>query len=92
MSRQDDKLKKSTRRHKKYVKAKKQMDNWKDSISNWTKQNLTVTEPKSINVFSKKHALSCHVPMCPLCGNKRRVTGEKTIQEKKHEQKDKFDN
>ena len=88
-----DKTVKAKRRYKTYIKASKQMKNWKSSITNLDRTSpvVVIKSPKSINYFAKKHALSCGVPMCPLCGNKRRVTGEKTIQEKKHEQKGKYD-
>jgi hypothetical protein len=38
--------------------------------------------------FVKHHALNCGDPKCSLCGNPRKVRKEKTIQEKRFEQKE----
>ena len=35
--------------------------------------------------FAKHHAMDCGQPNCIMCGNPRKVWGEKTIQEKKFE-------
>jgi len=44
--------------------------------------NPTPIEPHR---FAKKSALTCGNSNCVMCGNPRKVFGEKTIQEKKHE-------
>jgi hypothetical protein len=91
MPSQKDKSVKAKRRHKTYVKAKKQMKNWNASITNFDKTIGTNVKKLSLGHFAKNHALGCGVPMCGLCGNKRRVHKEKTMQEKKHEQKGRYD-
>lgn len=40
--------------------------------------------------FAKHHALNCGDPNCAMCGNPRKFFKEKTIQEKKFEQKEKY--
>ena len=48
--------------------------------------------------FAKHHVMDCGQPGCVLCGNRRKVFGEKTIQEEKFDkqykadQRDKNDN
>jgi hypothetical protein len=42
------------------------------------------------NRFKKKHPLDCGRANCGLCSSPRKW-GEKTMQEQKHEQKDRFD-
>jgi len=36
--------------------------------------------------FAKHHVMDCGQPNCVMCGNPRKVWGEKTIQEKKFEE------
>lgn len=38
--------------------------------------------------YSKHHAMNCGNPKCHMCGNPRKVFGEKTIQEQRFEQID----
>jgi len=38
--------------------------------------------------FAKHHAMDCGQQNCVICGNPRKVWGEKTIQEKKFEGKE----
>lgn len=38
--------------------------------------------------FAKHHAMDCGNPTCMLCGNPRKIFGEKTIQEKKFDEID----
>ena len=35
---------------------------------------------------AKHHAMDCGQPVCVLCGNRRRIFKERTIQEQRHEQ------
>lgn len=42
--------------------------------------------------FAKQHAMNCGNPNCVMCANPRKVWKEKTIQEKRFEQTEKFDN
>jgi hypothetical protein len=44
---------------------------------------VPVTEPHK---FAKHHAMNCGNPKCHMCGNPRKVWGEKTIQEKKFDE------
>jgi len=44
------------------------------------------------NRLNKRHPLDCGKSNCGLCGSPRKLCGEKSIQEKKHEQKDKYEN
>jgi hypothetical protein len=41
--------------------------------------------------FIKHHVLNCGNPKCVMCANPRRTFGEKTIQEKRFEQTDKWE-
>lgn len=43
------------------------------------------------NRFKKKHPLDCGRANCGLCSSPRKLFDEKTMQEKRHEQKDKFE-
>jgi hypothetical protein len=47
---------------------------------------------ESPHQFAKHHAMNCGNPNCVMCGNPRKVFKEKTIQEKRFEQTEKFDN
>ena len=47
------------------------------------KYGVPVTEPHK---FAKHHAMNCGNPKCHMCGNPRKVWGEKTIQEKKFDE------
>lgn len=72
----DKERKKAERLHKKQVKIKKQMRIAKSA-------GVPVKHP---NKLAKKHATNCGRPRCQLCGNPRRISGEKTIQERRAEQ------
>ena len=39
----------------------------------------------NVHGFAKHHAMDCGQPACTICGNRRKVWGEKTMQEKKFE-------
>lgn len=41
--------------------------------------------------FAKHHVMDCGQPGCVLCGNRRKVFGEKTIQEEKFDKQYKAD-
>lgn len=47
----------------------------------WNSEHLL----KQPHRFAKHHATNCGIPRCVMCGNPRRVFGEKTIQEKRFE-------
>jgi hypothetical protein len=76
MSNENDKLQHSKRIHQKEVKIKKQVKIAKE-------HGIPVTEAHR---FNKHHAMDCGNPECIMCGNPRKVWGEKTIQEKKFDE------
>ena len=41
--------------------------------------------------FAKQHAMDCGQPGCVLCGNRRKVWGEKTVQEQRFDKQYKAD-
>ena len=81
MSNEDHKVHHSKRIHQKDVKIKKQTKIAKA-------HGVPVTEAHR---FNKHHAMDCGQPDCVMCGNPRKVWGEKTIQERKFEQREKED-
>lgn len=46
---------------------------------------------KSKNRLNKRHPMDCGKANCGLCSSPRKLWKEKTMQEKRHEQKGKFD-
>lgn len=78
MSNEDHKLKHSERIHQKEIKIKKQVKIAKE-------HGIEVKEPHKL---AKHNALNCGITNCVMCGNPRKVWGEKTIQERKFEQKE----
>jgi hypothetical protein len=78
MSDDYSKLKHSKRRLKSETHAKKQ--------SKIAKIYGIVVD--SIHRYAKKHWADCGNSDCSLCGNPRKIWGEKTIQEKRSEQRD----
>jgi len=75
---EEDKQKHSKRLHQEEVQIKRQVKIAKEF-------GVPVKEPHK---FAKHHAMNCGNPKCLLCSNPRRVWGEKTIQEKKFEQRE----
>lgn len=69
-----NKQKRSIRRHKTQVHIRKQLEIWQHVNDGFE------VEP---HYFHKKSAMDCGNPQCYLCGNPRRVIGEKTIQEQR---------
>lgn len=82
MSAEEDKFKKSKRILKDENAIRKQMKIAKA-------YNIPVESPHQL---SKHHVLDCGNPNCVMCANPRKVWKEKTIQEKRFEQTEKFDN
>lgn len=76
MAREDEKSKKSQRLYKDKIKIAKQMKIAKVN-------NIPVKHPGKL---AKHHATNCGKARCQLCGNPRRINGEKTMQEKRAEQ------
>jgi hypothetical protein len=80
MSSENDKVKHSKRLHKEEAAIKRQVKIAKE-------YGVPVTEPHK---FAKRHALNCGNPKCVMCANPRKVFNEKTIQEQKFEQTEKY--
>jgi protein-tyrosine-phosphatase len=64
--------------------------------SNAINRQVKIAKEKGIDVsephrFAKHHAMDCGNPDCFVCANPRKVFKEKTIQERKFEQKEKYD-
>jgi hypothetical protein len=86
MSSEDHKVKHSKRLHKEEAAIKRQVKIAKEhGISEY---NPVLDEPHR---FHKHHAMNCGNPKCFMCSNPRKVFKEKTIQEKKFEQTEKYD-
>ena len=90
MPSREDKAIKAKRRHKTRVKAKKQMRNWKASTSNFEKTIGIKQAELSLGHFAKNHALGCGNPKCYICHGDK-LLKKKRLQEKRHEQKDKYE-
>ena len=80
MSNEEDKFKKSKRILKDENAIRKQLKIAKA-------HNIPVKSPHQLD---KKHALDCGNPNCVMCANPRKVWKEKTIQEKRFEQTEKY--
>ncbi len=80
MSSENEKVKHSKRLHKEEAAIKRQVKIAKE-------YGVPVTEPHK---FAKRHALNCGNPKCVMCANPRKVFKEKTIQEQKFEQTEKY--
>ncbi len=80
MSDPSTKLKTSKRRAKTESAARRQFEIAKDHGMN--------PDPHKMHRFAKHHAMDCGNPGCMLCGNPRKIFKEKTIQERKFDQKD----
>ena len=76
MSHEDAKIKHSKRLHDDETHIKKQVKIAKA-------HGIPVTEPHRL---AKHHVMDCGNPKCVMCGNPRKVFGEKTIQEKKFDE------
>ena len=76
MSHEDAKIKHSKRLHDDETHIKKQVRIAKA-------YGVPVTEPHRL---AKHHVMDCGNPKCVMCGNPRKVFGEKTIQEKKFDE------
>ena len=73
-----------TERQKHSKRIDKQESAIKRQVKIAKKHGLDVSEPHK---FIKHHAMNCGIPNCVMCGNPRKIWGEKTIQEKKFEEK-----
>jgi hypothetical protein len=78
MSNEEDKFKHSRRLHKEQAAIDKQVKIAKSAGSD-------VSQPHR---FAKHRAMNCGDPTCVMCSNPRKVFKEKTMQERKFEQKE----
>jgi hypothetical protein len=86
MSTEEDKFKHSKRLLKDDNAIRKQMRIAKEHKV--TEFNPKLEQPHRYN---KQHVMNCGNPKCFMCANPRKVFGERTIQEKKHMQKELLD-
>jgi hypothetical protein len=88
MSDEIAKYKNSKRRHKDQVAIDKQIDLAKNYGYHKTDSDMNkwkyLTQPHRNH---KKHIFNCGDPKCTMCANPRKVFKEKTIQEKRFEQR-----
>ena len=73
MSSEEFKTKHSERRHRTQNAIKKQLKIAKD-------MHVPTDEPHKL---AKHHALDCGHSQCPVCSSPRKISGERTIQEKR---------
>ena len=84
MSHEDDKIKHSKRLHKEEAVIKKQQ---KIAIQHGLDRKEVEREPHR---FAKHHAMDCGNPECGLCASPRKLTGDRTKQEKSFDQTSKW--
>lgn len=82
MSHEEDKFNHSRRLHKDQVAIDKQIKIAKEF-------GIPVKEPHKLH---KHHVMNCGNPDCFMCANPRKVWGEKTMQERKFEQRERISN
>lgn len=80
MSNPEDKEKKSKRLHKEQAAIVKQT---KIALQHGADRKDVEREPHR---FAKHHAMDCGNPDCAMCASPRRVTGDRTKQEKSFDQ------
>lgn len=78
MSTEQDKLKKSRRRHADEIAINRQVKIAKKN--GLTEQDRAIKEPHRM---VKHHAMDCGQPGCVLCGNPRKLFNQLTTQEKR---------
>ena len=87
MSHEEDKFNHSRRLLKDENAIKKQMKIAKEHKV--TEFNPKLQQPHR---YHKHHVMNCGNPDCYMCANPRKIWGEKTMQERKFEQKERFTN
>lgn len=85
MSNPEAKEKRSTRLHKESAAIKKQQ---KIAIQHGLDRKDVEREPHR---FAKHHAMDCGNPECHMCASPRKVTGDRTVQEKSFMQTEGWD-
>jgi hypothetical protein len=78
MGHEDDRFKHSSRLHREEAAIRKQTKIAREF-------GVPIEEPHK---FHKRHALNCGNPHCYMCMNPRKADGEKTMQERKFEQRE----
>ena len=84
MSDEDSKVKHSKRLHASESAIAKQL---KIAKQHGVPQRLIEDEPHR---FAKHHAMDCGNPKCPTCSSPRKLSGERTIQEKRFLQEEQY--
>lgn len=87
MSHELDKLHHSERLHQKDSKIKRQVRIAKDYGMHRNGRWRRLDQPHRNH---KTHILNCGDPDCVMCMNPRRAWGEKTMQERRHEQRERI--
>ena len=87
MSHENDKIKHSRRLHKDQVAIDRQVGIAKDYGMHRYRKWKYIDQPHRNH---KKHILNCGDPKCYMCANPRKVFKEKTMQERRFEQKEKY--
>ena len=85
MSSEEDRLRRSKRKHKARMKMLRQYQIAKDY------ECLPTGYEDTIHIFNKHKSLNCGNSNCTMCGNPRKFFGQKTLQEIKHELDDPFE-
>lgn len=85
MSHEDDKYRHSTRMHREEAAIRKQQ---KIALQHGLDRRQVELESHR---FAKHHAMDCGNPECHMCGNVRKVTGDRTVQEKSFMQTEGWD-
>jgi len=84
MSTEEDKIKHSKRLHKEEAAIKKQQ---KIALQHGADRKEVEREPHR---FAKHHAMDCGNPECHMCASPRKITGDRTVQEKSFDQTSKW--
>lgn len=79
MSSDEERIRRSKRKHKARMKMIRQYKIAKDYNC------LPTGYEDTIHIFHKHKALNCGNPDCVMCGNPRKMFGQKTLQECKHD-------
>ena len=82
MSHEEDKFNHSRRLHKEQAAIDKQVKIAREF-------GIPVKEPHKLH---KHHVMNCGNPKCIMCSNPRKIFKEKTMQERKFEQKERISN
>ena len=87
MSHEDDKIQHSERLHQKETKIQRQVRIAKSYGMHHNGKWRSLDQPHRNH---KKHILNCGDPNCVMCMNPRKAFGERTMQERKFDQREKI--